>query len=222
MKRAFKTIASTILFAALSTAAQAVTFDFAALGGPDVSSFSQTSDGITVTVTAGTFGNINTAPSVIDFDTRMIDPLGQGLGVDGSNDNSPQLDGRGANDVLVFTFSQAVRIDQILFGNVNDNGNDNFTFGVVNGTAFDRLVPALGQREGPAVEPIVTLSSVLAGNASPVSLAFGIGAIQNNDNFSIAGLEVTAVPVPASLPLLAGALGFAAFASRRRKSKAAA
>lgn len=220
MNRIVKTIASTALFGMLATTAQAVTFSFAALGGPDVSSLEVTSDGITVTITAGVFGNINVEPSIINYSNRLVDPLNQGLGVHGGNDSSSRIDGEGGNDVLVFTFSQEVRIDQIMFG--HNDGNDDFTFGLVDGTVFDRLVPETGEPQGPDALDTVALASVLAGGIVPSSLAFGIGAIQNNDNFSIVGLSVTAipsVPLPASLPLLLGALGVGAMASRRRKTR---
>lgn len=206
--------ASLALAAAVTTvggAANAVTFGF---GGSSFDSPSKffTSGGIGVTVTAGTFSGAN--PSTIDYSTRWVDHNNGRLGADGGLFESGQIDGNAGNDVLVFTFDQNVRIDSIRFSNVD--GNDDFAFGAVAGNLFDRFVSFQD------VENIVFTADFLSPASLSVGNSFGIGAIGSLDNFRINALTVTAVPVPAALPLLAGGIGFLGFAGWRRKRSAAA
>jgi len=187
--------------------ASASTFNFLGLSGSDTSSLSFNVDGIGLTVTAGTFSS-GSNPSSIDFSTRRVDRSvgGQGLGVDSSGD-AESIDGFAGNDVLVFTFDQEVTIDRIFFGGVD--GNDDFAFGDVTGSSFTRIV------NFQDVAGSVFTSSF---GGDTAGLGFGIGAIGTADNFSIRGLEVSAVPLPAAgWMLLAGVGGIAAM---RRKKKA--
>lgn len=192
------------------SAASAATFDFTGANLSDTSSIDYTVDGITVTVTAGTFSSVFN-PSTIDFSTRLVDIDPDGLGADGSFD-SDQVDGSGGNDVLVFSFSEQVTINTIGFGNVDSN--DDFAFGSVAGSAFDRVVSFQDVFVSTDVSSFASLSD-------RTGLAFGIGAIGAFDNFTITSLDVSAVPLPASGLLLLAALGAGAGIARRRKSKAA-
>ncbi|MEM9630349.1 MAG: VPLPA-CTERM sorting domain-containing protein [Pseudomonadota bacterium] len=206
-------LASLALAAAVTTvggAANAVTFGFGG-SSPDSHSKFFTSGGIGLTVTAGTFNGPN--PSSINYATRRVDHRNGRLGADGFFDRG-QVDGFWGNDVLVFTFDQNVRIDSISFSNVD--GDDDFAFGAVAGNLFDRFV------NFQDVENIVFTADFLSPASLSVGNSFGIGAIGALDNFRINALTVTAVPVPAALPLLAGGIGFLGFAGWRRKRSAAA
>ena len=101
-----------IAFGALAAApASAATFnftgDFFGSIAPDSPSKTFTVDGITVTVTAGTFSNASN-PSNINFANRLVDlDFFSGLGADGRFDGD-NIDGRLGNDVLVFSFSRKI------------------------------------------------------------------------------------------------------------------
>lgn len=190
----------------MAASASSLTFDFT--GKDYYPSRDLTFDvhGVELTVTSGTFSFYD---SDINFNTRFVDLDNDGLGSLGFFDGD-QVDGRFGNDVLVFSFSEFVSIDNILFGNVDNN--DDFAFGEVNGSFFDRVFDfndvfaSVGVNSGPG-------------------LTFGIGAIGSNDNFSIRGLEISKVAVPEldaagapiALSLIAGFLAMAAERRRRRR-----
>ncbi|MEL7545446.1 MAG: hypothetical protein AAGJ84_02270 [Pseudomonadota bacterium] len=196
--------------------ASAATFDFTgdllASIAPDSDSKVYTVDGITLTVTAGTFPNAN--PSDINFGTRQVDQdFFSGLGADAFGDGD-NVDGSFGNDVLVFSFSRAVKFLSIDFGNVD--GNDDFAFGSVSGTLFSRIVNFEDVSNAVLVSTFATMDQATGSS-------FGIGAIGTFDNFTIQGIEVAAVPIPAALPLfLSGLFGLQWFARRRRKLAAQA
>lgn len=194
--------------------ANAVTFDFTGSDPADSVSKSFTVDGLTVTVTAGTFpSNIfgNPNPSNINFNTRLVDQDPNGLGADGVPDFD-QVDGSFGNDVLVFTFSREVFFDEITFGGVD--GNDDFAFGSVTGNSFLRVVDFQDVVNPTAVSGFTTL-------AERTGTSFGIGAIGPNDNFTVASISVTPVPLPPALLLLGSALVGLGVMSRRRRQAAA-
>lgn len=203
-----------IAFGALAAApASAATFnftgDFFGSIAPDSPSKTFTVDGITVTVTAGTFSNASN-PSNINFANRLVDlDFFSGLGADGRFDGD-NIDGRLGNDVLVFSFSRKIIFENIRFR--NRDGNDDFAFGAVTGSLFDRIVDFEDVQNTVLVSAFATMDQAMG-------RTFGIGAIQSNDNFTIRSIEVAAVPIPAALPLfLSGLLGMGWLARRRRKS----
>ncbi|MEM1047678.1 MAG: hypothetical protein AAGL24_16080 [Pseudomonadota bacterium] len=193
--------------------AQAATFGFTGTNELPTGSLSFTIDGITVDVTAGTFPGIGPGPnpSNINFATRLVDQDPDGLGADGILDGD-QVDGALGNDVLVFTFSREVFFDEITFGNVD--GNDDFAFGSVTGNSFLRFV-----NFQDVVNPTQVASFTTPDQRRGTS--FGIGAIGAADNFTIASISVTAVPLPPALLLLGSALVGLGFMSRRRRQAAA-
>ncbi len=199
-------VALAAAFAVSGGAANAVTFGF---GGTTADSPSKSFNvaGIGLTVTAGTFSTGGN-PSNINFNTRAVDQTNGTLGSDGIGDIG-QVDGNLGNDILVFTFDQIVSIDSIGFSNVD--GNDDFAFGTVVGNVFSRLVSFQD------VQNTVLTASFLNPISLSVGTSFGIGAIGSLDNFRINNMSVTAVPLPAALPLLACGVGILGFAGWRRK-----
>ncbi len=209
-----KFLASTLVVAttAFSTSALAATFDFTGSNLFPASSLSFSDDGIGLTVTAGTFTTASN-PSSVNVSRRLVDQDNNGLGADGFLDGD-NIDGRFGNDILIFTFDQEVQLDVIRFGGVD--GNDDFAFGPVDGLSFFRIV------DFQDVTDPLNAATFLTGEQR-VGTAFGIGAIGNNDDFTIAGLSVSSVatvPLPASGLLLGMALlGFGLV--RRRKQAVA-
>ena len=206
MKKQLLGVVAAFGLAFFASQASAATFDFTGVNELDSSSKSFSAGGINLTVTAGTFGTASN-PSNINFNTRLVDLDPDGLGADGPLDGD-QVDGGGGNDVLVFTFDTTVTIDSIVFGNVDSN--DDFSFGSVDGASYTRFV-----NFQDVVSPIAASSFLTL--AERTGTAFGIGAIGPFDNFTIKGLTVTAVPLPAALPLFMGALSLLGFLGWRRK-----
>ena len=202
----------------IGSAAQAVTFNFVGENYYDANVRTFSSEGLGLTVTAGTF-SARSNPSHINFSTRKVDQDEDGLGTDGGWYESDQIDGNFGNDVIVFTFSQSVIIESVRFGNVDHN--DRFAFGAVSRDAFDRLV---------SFQDIVNPFNLsrIATTSERTGFSFGFGAIGKFDNFTIKSLHVSlatppsnedpsSVPLPASALLLLGALAMAGGVSARRR-----
>ena len=195
-----------------STTSHAVTFDFTGVNERDAPSKTFVEDGITLTVTAGTF-DARSNPSDIDFGARRVDLDPDGLGADGGFFDSDQIDGALGNDVLAFSFSEDVILNTISFGNVDRN--DHFAFGVVDGASFERFVDFEDVLSPVAASTFLTLTQRTGDS-------FGIGAIGFFSNFTIAGLDVTrvvATPLPPTLLMLGSVLvGFGFLGYRRRRA----
>jgi hypothetical protein len=204
---ATKKLTAAIFAASLCAAgaASAATFSFTGSNLSDASSRSYTVDGITVTVTAGTFSTWSN-PSSINFGSRLVDVDPNGLGADAGGDGD-LVDGSNGNDVLVFTFDRDVTIDSISFGDVGSN--DDFAFGTVTGTAFTRIVN---------FQDVASSVSTSTFGGDVVGLAFGIGAIGSNDEFTVSGLTVSEVPLPAAGWMLLAGMGGLAAMKRRKKA----
>ena len=205
-------LAATIL---LAPAAQAATYIFTcgatgyrsgACGGDlGASAVFTAPGGPAVTVTAGSAGILNDGLATLTQN-------GNGLGVNGRFDLNPgQIDGFpvGSSEFVTFSFAWAVNLLNITFFNVDLN--DQFDYSV-NGGAFVNN-RTIGTRVVPhelALQSVRTL--VIRASGTP--FVDGLG----NDDFSIARLEVAAVPLPAGGVLLLSALGAGAFVARRRRA----
>lgn len=213
----------TLTYAAMSfclTAglASSATFDFMSKDA-DSASKTYTVDGVTVTVTTGTFKKKN--GSEIKLDTRDVKSSKKnGLGSNGAGDKAV-IDGRKGNDVIIFTFDQVVAIDTVTFGKLD--GKDRFAFGTVDEGKFNRIVT---KRKVTETFDIDETFGTLAGTS------FAIGALGKRHNFTIETLSVfipsedakaqqsrtsstasnmPAVPLPAAgMMLLAGLAGMTA------------
>ncbi|HSM42509.1 MAG TPA: VPLPA-CTERM sorting domain-containing protein, partial [Afifellaceae bacterium] len=132
-----------------------------------------------------------------------------GLGISQNGSDNHQVDGYGIDELLVLAFSETVRIVSAEFRYVSSDDDfefwhDNEPNGSLNGDyVFTADIPG-------------SLVYVFAGNY--VSSLFGIGATHYSDDFKLYALTVSPVPLPAALPLFAGAIG-AFGASRWRKRR---
>lgn len=161
--------------------------------------------GETVTVSAGAYVFDSILSTDVDgFADLAVAKRNAGLGVVFAGLPNLGTDINGPGDLLTFTFSAPVTVNAVLFGRV-DRDDD-----------FDLFL-----------DGVLAASDVGISGNNPASLGgvevsqFSIGADQvgffRTDDFTIAKIdvEVSAVPLPAGLPLLAGGL-FALGYLRRR------
>lgn len=207
-----------------ATAASAGTIDFSNIAdnGSPIGPFAL--DDANFTVSADTFDVVQPA-FITNFDINLNNLDGaevtvnaEGLGVNNGgapNPGSDDVDGRNNNDILLFAFDRAVELLRIDFDNVD--ANDDFVF-----FAADSAADLIGDisvtfidiaREGSSDEGGFNFASGVVGSI------FGIGAVQDLDNFRVEGLtaNVSAVPVPAAGFLLLAGLGGLVLGSRRKK-----
>lgn len=208
-----KIVLAAIALAVFAACAQAATYNFSCSGrdfvkqrcGGDLgaSAVFSAEGGPNVTVWAGSAGVLNDGVA-----TLMQN--GNGLGVNGRPDLNPwQLDGApvGSSEFITVVFAKAVNLVNIRF--INVDRNDEFDYSI-NGQRFVSNVN-IGARTPTyslSFERVKTL--IIRASGSPFVDALG------NDDFSIAGLEVAAVPLPAGGMLLLGAVGALATLRRRR------
>ncbi len=165
-------------------------------------------DGVTATVTAGTY----TSDAVVDTDVDgtsdlVVSKTVNGLGVILSDlSDLPGLNG--ASDLLTFSFSSSVLLDSVSFGGVDSNDDYDIFF------------------DGVLAYSDIALSGATTPSFGSVELtSFSIGADELTDNFTLLGLDVETVPVPvplpAGLPLLLTGFGALAIAKRKRQKATA-
>ncbi|MEH6405014.1 MAG: hypothetical protein V7750_16675 [Sneathiella sp.] len=200
-KKIVAVVSTALVLSVSSMVAQAATtFNFGA--GPDrslVSSFNMSSGGLDLTVSAGRFSNSGSVTP-----GGRVGTNNNGLGVDRGRFDGGQVDGALGNDVAIFNFNQDVKFESVTFSNWDNN--DQYTFFV-----GDPL-----QNQG-----FNFLSGYDLAAQNYIASMFGIGAHDSNDNFRIASISVSAVPLPTSVLLFGGALLGLGWLSRR-KVKAAA
>jgi hypothetical protein len=119
------------------------------------------------------------------YANRQLVQNGQGIGVRGGSGDAQAIDGKGVDEFVDISFDQPVLLESITFGNWDNN--DRVTF------------VGLASRER------------FGGNSGTVNLnelvqSFSMGAIRNRDDFRIASISVSAVPVPATAWLFGSAL----------------
>ncbi len=195
------------LIAGTVSAASAATFDFSGRGGL-ATSHSFTSDGIDLTVTAGTFTTSNGGTVT---EGALVGRYAAGLGVTSHFGDSRQVDGMNNNDILIFEFGQDVELESVTFTRVDRNDEFRFFFE----DATDDLIDWGGQVDIPG-RWIGTYAFALEW----VGDRFGIGALQNFDNFYVKGVtanSVSAVPLPGSLAMLLSGLAIFGMAGMRQQ-----
>jgi hypothetical protein len=180
-------------------AASAATFNFSG-NSADSASKVFTDGGVTVTATAGRNG-----PSGITHLFAAVTQTGPGggLGVRSQGDTSGEVDGSGAMDALVLSFNTFVRLASVTFAFAQ--ADDDWTVYVDDGSGN-----------------FVQVADDSSDNPFYYSGTFRRIAFQADyldDDFKVAGMTVTAVPLPAGAWLLLG--GFGALVAMRRKQKAA-
>lgn len=193
------------------TAAVAATFDLT--GKPESTSraFTDTVDGIGLTVTPARFfdpTNSIIGPGGNDVVTRNAN----GMGIDRGFLDPPELNG--ATELLLLTFDQEVFFDSLTFGEVD--GDDDFDL-AIDGTFVLEDVNIL------ASNPF--LFSLALPGARGTTLGIGAdtfgGIFGGGDDFRVAEISVSAVPLPAGILLLLTGVGGLALVGRRRKGAAA-
>ncbi|MFK5977848.1 MAG: VPLPA-CTERM sorting domain-containing protein [Rhizobiaceae bacterium] len=201
------------------TAAQASTvFDFTSGStGYTYGNLGYSEDGIGLDVSAGRYLNGN----VIDWG-KIAQINNYGLAIlNGPNDNTHQIDGgpsgTGHKDVAVFQFSKAVTLESISF-TFNSN-NDQFAlfFDIGDNGSLNLINSSLDANPTDSYEFLGAL--LFSGDL------FGIGALHYTDDFKIASITVSgvsAVPVPAALPLFGSGLAILGFMGWRRKKRQSA
>ena len=226
-----RTFASVAAAGLLSTAASAATFDFTGYSDGGQEELTQTVDGISVSVTAGVYGDDGSAFFVPDWDglsgfgltlgdlvVSTQDGSGffsgdSGIGVALASIPTAGPDVGGAIDLLTFTFDRVVEFSSIGFGNVDgDDDVDIFVDGQLVAPS-DRNIASSGN---PLDLTGLTGTSLSVG-ADDLFLLFVDHT--PTDNFNVQSLTVSAVvPLPAAGLLLIGAMG--GFAALRRKRSA--
>jgi len=221
LKKLLKTVAAAAFF--IAPAANATTFnvdfDFREAGGAVNEAFFSVM-GVDLTVRAGTFDNDG-----IRIGVRDVSKSTGGLGVLGPDEERPNrgdevpdstnVDGRRANDILVFEFSQRVRLNTASFTFVDDNDQFRF-FQDVDGfgqlIGFGNNVPVVG---GQLEIPFSNTFAFTPGLFD--STLFGIGARGGNDDFRVAGFNVTALPEPSTWLMMILGFGLTGLALQRRR-----
>ena len=204
-----------VAFAGSAATAATVGFEF---GGGDNSGSSLVfnSGGVTVTVTSAIYNPTGNPSFIASGPSEVTQQSVNGLGVcSGFNRNggcagdNQQLDGNGLDELLIFTFSEAVSLLSIDF---RLEGFDNFDLLAGNSLAglFRYIQNGILVNNGP--------NYVVPGFVGMASI-FAIANPNSNDQYRVGAftVETATVPVPAAgLMLLAGLGGIAAM--RRRKS----
>jgi hypothetical protein len=180
----------------------------------------------TVTFTANK-GFVVTGDGTSDVSPR---PAGFALDFDGigiDNDGLPPIDDEvlGTEEILTVTFNGLVSITGIhLLDFFARRGSEttNFEVAVLNGVdvvaTYTFFAPANpdtnpgGYFFAPLSPALVATAITLTGPSGGLGGTFDDGT----NDFALAGLDITAVPLPASVLLLLGALGGFAMVGRRR------
>jgi hypothetical protein len=221
MKSVKMLLAATALVATAASA-NAVQIDFGDFvtqtGLRDAASLSYSAGGYTVTATATETSGIN-SPTGVAAIVRAQGSCGTatcgtpganegGLGIVSSNDSNQSIESAGVGEMLLLTFNTAVRITGISFSRVSSDqfGPDTAYFTVDGKLAGQADVDAYGW---PAFLPTDFVGTVL-----------GLGAVGNNDEFKVRAVEISPVPVPPALVLLASGLAGLGALARRRNKKA--
>ena len=199
MKRIVQTLAAATC---LAGGAHAATVTGASLGDG-----TETVAGVTITAQAGTFEQTSfddpDGTGVITL-TTGLDVNDGGLGVDRGFFDSDDVDGFGPNDIIVFSFSQAVTLNAASFASFDGFLPDEFVLFAGDDlgdlTAFTEF--AIGDRVALDV----------------VGRVFGIGARSFEDDFVVTALDFAPVPIPGAAALMITGLGGLGLARRRAKA----
>lgn len=124
------------------------------------------------------------------------------------------IDGIGIdmNELLRITFDNEVRLKNLQFKGLDDFDD---VFVAVTGMDGVRYSNQPNGSLNNFEELVGTSFDIMAGYPNPNSSGVGGG---DTDKFALSGADVSPVPVPAALPLLAMGLGAMGFVARRRKT----
>lgn len=218
-------LASAALLGCLATGASAATIhEVFHLGGHDgvETSHAYTSGDLTLTVTAFKHnkGDLKKQVDVGQWST--------GLGAQFKGDKDHKVDGRGADEMLIFSFNREVTLNFVgvsYFDHDDDLEIASYFMGKKGLTpdeyksdvALDPWFKSTWFYNGSSDDH----GKVWLTSGQQVTGSFiGIGADHKSDNFKVSKIKVSydiaAIPLPAGLPLLLGGLGLLAVLRKRK------
>ncbi|MEQ8935857.1 MAG: hypothetical protein RIE56_08705 [Amphiplicatus sp.] len=199
--------------------------------------YSFSSDGVGLTVSAGLFDDVPNAIIVPGADNAAVTQNSFGLGVTDNGDANGAVDGFSDNDALIFTFDRLVKIEGIWFSGFDLDDDVDLFFesgGDLVRHSTDYLISLGVDLDGfidisvllglfPTLDPNLLIGTMFGFGADDDGI---LGLLQ--DSFRIKGIKVSdlsmppsEVPIPAAMPLfLAGLAGFR-FAMRRKPALSA-
>lgn len=204
LMKLFSAAMAVFLFFAIPAQASTI-FDLRSNGGWS-KSFGFSKDGIGLSAFTGRQNGSGVTTNPRDW---LYQSNSNGLGMySPGNGKNREIDGKNTNEAVKFLFDTAVQLISITFGKVD--GNDDFDFYFDDGSGLseqqdDIDIPNSGK---------YIFAELWAGTL------FGIGADGRYDNFTIKKIEVaevTAIPLPAALPLFGAALLGIGYLVRRRR-----
>ena len=183
-------------------AAGAVTFDFTGTTDTASVTHSVTSEGVTVTAS----GVACYRPGCVGAD---LDRWGNGLDIHSAADTDHRVDGSGALEAVVLTFSQAVSLTGLRFHHVDRR--DDFALWGSDGAGWTKLLRAAVTDDDPK-------RNTTGGHdfAAPFTgSVFAVAATDAADGWKLRGVSADVppsqppapVPLPAGVALLLGGLG---------------
>ncbi|UTW56692.1 PEPxxWA-CTERM sorting domain-containing protein [Kordiimonas sp. SCSIO 12610] len=212
MLNVFKSIGLAILLAASPASLQAsITFDFTSSGTRnDDQSLTYFANALSVNVT-GFYTSDDIAPFTgFINDNASLEDTSRGIRFNRNGNDFAGIDGRDQNELARFEFNIPVRIERIGFTFVERNDQfDFFADTNGNGIVYDNFIGHFDPSGSP--------SSFTFASGSPLASVFGIGAgfTENNDDFSISSITVTAIPEPATWLMII--FGFAVIGLQLRR-----
>jgi len=206
MKSILTAVAAAAILAVSAVGAQAATTFNLTGNSADSSSMAFSSGGIGMTAYSAREDS-----SVLSNAGKLTQTSG-GLGVDLGRRDSDQVDSFGIDEAVIFVFDQVVALETVYLSSFGHFDEWAFFFDTDNNGSLDEVF--LSNSANPYNFP-----------TAYVGTTFGIGASGtgfNQEAFRIKGLAVSAVPLPAALPLYGAGLAVMGFVGWRKRRKAAA
>ncbi|MBE7636311.1 hypothetical protein GUA87_05605 [Sneathiella sp. P13V-1] len=204
-----------LLMSCTSAMAATTTFDF--LSGPNGSigwtrgTLNYSVDGLNLAVSSAEYyqGAIYDSGHIRQYN-------GHGLAIWNESDNDHQIDGSGYNDVAYFDFgTQEVKLKSVSF-TYNDNGDRFALFADNDNDGYLELIDS--SLNANPTDTFEFLGALMFSGTE-----FGIGAIGRYHDFKLAALtveKISAIPLPAALPLYGAGVALLGFIGWRRKRSA--
>ncbi len=197
-------LATAVLLSGLSGFAQAATLSY-------VGTSTHTLTGYDLTATTGLSNGTNI------FKMRKE---GDGVFLIGNADIKLTYLGKEAGNTNVFRMPTPTNAFNTSLNSVGDiHTLTNVNAGLLKFSFFD-FIACLGIKNGEGKNSHTGALGVFVESARSVLLMFNDGGGDRDYDDMVVRMEVSPVPVPAALPLLASALGGLGFMARRRKAKA--